>query len=247
MSIRLARDRSDGRGGFTVVEAVVALLLGWGIVYMGLSTLAMQRRHQLSMTSSAEWLATRRVARHVLGREARADEGSGGWTLSADSLALRAYRGHALICPGGLPSADVLVRIRGVRMADPGKDSVLLMGHGGRTRVVALLSRLVVDVPCPGALGPATERWRLSADVPPGAVVGRYFERGAYHLSGRALRYRRGAGGRQPLTPEALASPSGAFTWRPEGIEVWLEKRARASSAADTLLLLLPGRGRLDP
>jgi hypothetical protein len=225
----------------------VALLLGWGIVYMGLSTLAKQRGHQRAMTSSAEWLATRRVARHLLGWEARASDGRRRWTVSADSAALRAYRGHALICPGGLPSADVLVSVRGVRRADPGKDSVLLMGHGGGPRAVALVSRTVVEVPCPGALVPATERWKLSADVPPGTVVGRYFERGAYHLSGRALRYRRGAGGRQPLTPEALASPSSAFTPRPGGIGALLEERALAPSAADTLLLLLPQRGRLHP
>jgi hypothetical protein len=38
------------------------------------------------------------------------------------------------------------------------------------------------------------------------------FESGSYHLSSRALRYRIGAAGRQPLTAEALHLPGSRFT-----------------------------------
>jgi hypothetical protein len=37
-------------------------------------------------------------------------------------------------------------------------------------------------------------------------VLARLFERGSYHLTGSALRYRRGGSGRQPLTPEIWSS-----------------------------------------
>jgi hypothetical protein len=43
------------------------------------------------------------------------------------------------------------------------------------------------------------ELWSVDPPVP-GALVVRVFERGSYHVSGGALRYRRGMGGRQPLT-----------------------------------------------
>jgi hypothetical protein len=44
--------------------------------------------------------------------------------------------------------------------------------------------------------------------VPPQTVLVRLFERGSYHLSGSALRYRRGGSGRQPLTPEIWSMPA---------------------------------------
>ena len=45
-------------------------------------------------------------------------------------------------------------------------------------------------------------------------VVARLFERGSYHLSDATLRYRRGASGRQPLTPEVWSVATG---WRLSG------------------------------
>ncbi len=42
-------------------------------------------------------------------------------------------------------------------------------------------------------------------------VLARLFERGSYHVSGAALRYRRGRGGRQPLTPEVFDTPPSGF------------------------------------
>ena len=47
--------------------------------------------------------------------------------------------------------------------------------------------------------GADSELWTIDPPVP-GALVARIFERGSYHVSGGALRYRRGMGGRQPLT-----------------------------------------------
>lgn len=64
------------------------------------------------------------------------------------------------------------------------------------------------------------ETWVLSPP-PARTVLTRVFERGSYHLVGGALRYRRGEGGRQPLTPERIMegrltghdSPGDALVW----------------------------------
>jgi len=230
------------RSGFTVAEALVALLLGWGIVQVGLSVLAGQRRHRRTMVATSEWLAVRRIARHVLGEEARRTDGEPMWTASTDTVSLRAYRGYALICPGPLPASEVLVRAHGIRRADPAKDSVALLG-GGPSLTLALLSRTAAGDSCPGVPAGPTERWRLSGEVPRGMALAKYFERGSYHLSTGALRYRRGAGGRQPLTPELLSTPPSSFQPRPEVMAVRLVQAVGwAGPAADTLRLVLPLR-----
>jgi hypothetical protein len=54
--------------------------------------------------------------------------------------------------------------------------------------------------------GDTVETWRLDAPADPHAVVARLFEKGSYHLALAALRYRRGASGRQPLTPEVWSA-----------------------------------------
>ena len=51
------------------------------------------------------------------------------------------------------------------------------------------------------------ELWEVEP-LPGGALFGRVYERGSYHLTLGALRYRRGGGGRQPLTPLRVAEGS---------------------------------------
>jgi hypothetical protein len=94
---------------------------------------------------------------------------------------------------------------------------------------------------CPGG----ARRWRedgrrdgLLVPEPTDPVLGRIFEGGSYHFSGGALRYRRGAGGRQPLTPERvreghLQDREGSFVWElsltePPGRPPGLEWRGKA-------------------
>lgn len=224
------------------MEALVALLLGWGIVQLGLSVLAGQRRHRVAMVATSEWLAARRVARHLLGGEVRRTDGGGAWRASADTLSLRAYRGYALICPEALPTSTVLVRPGGVRKADPAKDSVTLLGTEG-PRTLALRSRTAVEETCPGVPDGPMERWQLSGEVPRGTAAAKFFERGSYHLWGGAIRYRRGAGGRQPITPEQLATPPSSFDLQGQVIRVRLQRAAGVSwTTEDSLRLLLPLR-----
>lgn len=108
-----------------------------------------------------------------------------------DSLRIRAMRGGGVVC-GGSPSEPVL-RYSGLRLPDPAKDSLLLVRSGAPDTVRAVTG-VAVDPTCPGGV-------RISLDGPvPTRGLALVFETGTYHLGERMLRYRRGAGGRQPVT-----------------------------------------------
>jgi hypothetical protein len=64
---------------------------------------------------------------------------------------------------------------------------------------------------CTALAGEIIMEWRLGVNPPPASAL-LTFESGSYHLSGRALRYRIGSAGRQPLTSEALRDPGSRFT-----------------------------------
>ncbi len=198
-----------GPGGFTVMEALVALLVGWVLTTLALGTLARQRTVQADLARRAETLAALRIGRHVLGAEIRS--GDGTEVIGVDSIALRAFRGIGVVCALTDDPGDLIVRVRGIRAPDPTKDSVVVVGTDGVGGVFVLESRGAPSRPCPSAGGDAVEQWRLSGDAPAAPLIARFFERGSYHLSGAALRYRRGAAGRQPLTPEVLRTPPSAF------------------------------------
>jgi len=207
------RSGTVGRRGFTVVETLVALTLGWLVAYLALTTLARQRGLQTRLTLRSEALAAARLTRVVLGEETRVGAPSrDGWSVSGESLGLRAFRGIGVPCTSGPATEELSVRVRGVRLPDPEKDSVLVIDFTGSGPVRAILDRRgVPDADCGGPDAGTLERWRLSGPVPPGSLVLRYFERGSYHLSGRALRYLRGQAGRQPLTPEVLSDALSGF------------------------------------
>ena len=121
-----------------------------------------------------------------------------GW--SEDSLRIRAFRGAAIVCaqdPG-----RVVVRYRGMRNPDTTKDSLLVLDADGE-RTLALAST-AAGSGCAAQPGDTLLRW-TGIDAPAGTVL-LLFESGAYSPGSRALRYRRGRGGRQPLTDEVLAS-----------------------------------------
>ena len=119
-----------------------------------------------------------------------------GW--SPDSLRIRAFRGMAVVCaqePG-----RVVVRYRGIRNPDTAKDSVLVLDALGE-RSMALASS-ATGSGCTTQPQDTLLRWN-GIDAPPGTVILLY-ENGAYSPGSNALRYRRGRGGRQPLTDEVL-------------------------------------------
>jgi hypothetical protein len=198
--------RAPARAGFSAVETIVALLVGLLVVQLGLTTLGRFRSAQRELGERADALVALRIGRHVLRRELRHGTPGRDWTTEHDSLALRAFRGVAMICASDTVSAELVVWYRGERAADSTKDSLLLLGEGGGAEARALLGTGVAPTPCTGPGSGVAERWRLDRAAPSGSLVARVFERGSYHLSNAALRYRRGVSGRQPLTPEVLSA-----------------------------------------
>jgi hypothetical protein len=191
------------------VEAVVALLVGLLVVQLGLSTLARLRAAQRELAARTDELVALRVGRHVLRRELRYGVPDRDWMAAGDSLSLRAFRGTALVCASDSLAAEIVVAYVGDRAPDPSKDSLLLVTEEGVAHVYALAGVGAPSAPCAGPRGATAMRWRLDRAAPPAAAVARLFERGSYHLGDAALRYRRGASGRQPLTPDVWSAGSG--------------------------------------
>ncbi|HSR40530.1 MAG TPA: hypothetical protein VLL48_00120 [Longimicrobiales bacterium] len=223
--------------GFSVVELLVALVLMALVMRSAATVLASQLRAAESLVLGSEALETGRIAGRVLHRELRAGSPDLDWWLAdGDSVALRAYRGLARPCPGP-PGAGISVLYRGIRNPDPGKDSVLVLDGEGRWQALELASSSAQPGSCGGAPDPGEEAFFWSVPgLPAGAVLLRVFERGSYHLSGGALRYRAGAAGRQPLTLDRLWDPGSELTLRGRG-------------AADLRLAYreVPGRSRPTP
>jgi hypothetical protein len=194
------------RAGVSAPEAIVALLLGLFIVHLGFSTMAQLRTAHDRLAMRTDGLVAMRLGRHVLRRELRHGRPGQDWWSDGDSLWLRAFRGTAVVCPYDTATVEVTVSYRGDRRADPSKDSVLLISPLGDREVRGLSSVTAAAEPCGSLASAAFESWRLDAPVLPGSVIARLYERGSYHVNASALRYRRGASGRQPLTPEVWSS-----------------------------------------
>lgn len=202
-------------GGATLVETLVALLLGLFVLQTGMAAVGRTRSAHARAMERADALSAVRYTGALLRAETAAGRAGMDWIVADDSLALRAYRGTGLVC-GEHQAPDVLVvSYGGYRRPDPTKDSVEVVYPDGARAVLALTGVAAGPSTCWGvalegglALALALE---VGAFLPPGGVLARVFERGAYSLSDGALRYRRGAGGRQPLTPEILERQSG---WR---------------------------------
>ena len=160
-----------------------------------------------------------------------------GW--SEDSLRIRAFRGAAIVCahdPG-----RVVVRFRGMRNPDTSKDSLLILDAEGE-RAVSLASS-AAGSGCAAQPGETLLRWN-GIDAPAGTVL-LLFESGAYSPGSRALRYRRGRGGRQPLTDEVLASAARFVHSGRDGAVPFLAADV-ASLALDPFLAATPLAARAD-
>lgn len=207
----------SGPAGATLLEVLVALLLGVLLATTAAGILAGTRRAVAHLTVRSERLAAVRVARTVLASERDGVR----WAPASrvDTLGVRAFRGTAHPCAGG---AALLVRVRGIRAPDAAKDSVLLLGASGRwSRHRLTRTGPGPSTSCSGVSG-TTQWWTLDPLPPERPVLARYFERGSYHVTAGALRYRRPPGGRQPLTPEVLAIPPSGFETGRAGVRLRL-------------------------
>ena len=164
-----------------------------------------------------ELLSARRLAGIVIGKELRAGVAGRDWLAPAsDSLSLRAFRGWGVVCGVGAEPGTIYLDYRGERAANPAKDSVLILTTEGWGRADLTASSSWAQS-CAMDLGADSEVWTIDPPVP-GALVVRIFERGSYHVSGGALRYRRGLGGRQPLTSEVFDDDRSSIEVGLEGV-----------------------------
>ncbi|HEX7118712.1 MAG TPA: hypothetical protein VF212_07995 [Longimicrobiales bacterium] len=193
----------NARAGHTLAGFLVALVLT-GLVCSALvgtfsAAQAVARRHAW-MVRAREAL---RISGVVLGDELRfLDPRADIRAVSEDSVSIRAYRGVGTVCAVE-SDGTALVRYRGLRVPEPEKDSVVVVDAIGRARPMPLLESGPADGGCDARAG--TTLYALSLPDPPtaGSLL-LVFETGSYHLADRALRYRRGDGGRQPVTAELL-------------------------------------------
>ncbi len=177
----------------------MSLLLGLAVISFGWGALAHQRTVASRLRSEMDLLSARRLAAIVIGKELRAGVRGRDWIGPVlDSLSLRAFRGWGPVCGWGSEPGKIVVAYRGERAANPIKDSVLILTAEGWRRA-DLTGRASGPRSCGMDLGGDSEVWTIDPPTA-GALVARIFERGSYHVSGGALRYRRGRGGRQPLT-----------------------------------------------
>jgi hypothetical protein len=194
-----------GRVGHSLVELIVATTVGGAFLALLAGLLAAEAR--LARTT-AEHVARQdalRVTWTVLSGELRyLDPLRDIGARAADSIVLRVVRGVLLPC-----EAPGVYRYRGLREPNSDKDSLVAV----RTAVVLpvrLAATPAADA-C-GAPGP-DPLLRLQAPLP-AVEAGEpllLFEAGVYFLHTRALRYRLGAAGRQPLTGEWFDGAQSAF------------------------------------
>jgi len=225
------------RRGALAVELLLALLLGLTVMVAFVGVAVASLRATAALRSRAEAFELVRTVWVVLDEELRPGMLGRDWQLngSGEAVSLRAFRGVARPCADaaaaeGAGGAVRTVAVRGRRAADPSRDSLLVLGDDGGWRAFAL-DRVDPASGCDMDPGEVVQRWIWDQADAPTPVLLRYFERGEYHLADGALRYRRGAAGRQPLTPERLADSSG-FRPVPGGVEVELTFRGGGASAA---------------
>jgi len=184
------------RAGAVSIPELVLVTVLFAIVLGGIARLARDHNRLAGLQRDRlRFEEAVRTATVVLGAELRFLTDADVAGVSADSVRIRAFRGGGTVC-GGDPSVPMVV-YTGMRDPDPTRDSVLLLGPGPDT--VMALTGVRQAAGCGGSL-------ELSLDdvpsTPPSYLL--VFETGAYHLSDGAFRYRRGDGGRQPLTETVL-------------------------------------------
>lgn len=196
--------------GHSLAEALVALFVAGLFLICLTGILVAVGRVAARHADSAAAAETERTIMAILSAELRtltaADAGFG-----PDSVRLRAFRGGGDVCAVGPASVDV--RYRGVRLPEQDKDSVLLIW----TRAEAVFDLVGTGA---GSCAPGSLRLDLSTPLPDsigGPLVALAFETGAYSIGGAAFRYRRGGGGRQPLSEDNLSSASGMRFVRGDG------------------------------
>ncbi len=202
------------RPGYLLAEGLVVLALSVLVGAALCTALITQGRLARAVAQRIAHNAAARFTLHVLPAELRyADPATDVRVAAADSIAGRWVRSTGVVCD--VQGTVAWLRLRGIRAPDATKDSLLLVGDAGEI-VVRPLTWAADDAHC--ATQPGERVYRTStASAVPRAAVALIFESGTYYLSQRALRYRLGGEGRQPLTEEFLRDAGSGIALIPSG------------------------------
>jgi hypothetical protein len=190
-----------------------------------------------ALVARSDVLTAERILWGVVRTETASGRAGRDWRVTAPGiLGLRAFRGRGVPCPDD-PGGEEWVEVRyvGWRVPDPAKDSVLVLDGAGRWTATELIARGRGDERegCPARGTERRERWRLRPPPRRPVVLLRLFESGSYHLEDAAFRYRRGAGGRQPLTAEVLDRDGSGLARAGEALQVRFRGLAAGSDGTE--------------
>ena len=177
----------SARPGHTLAEAVVVLPLALLLAALVVAGLAAQTRLARRIAELASRAEAERIATAVLPAELRWAGPDDLRSDGTDSVRARIFRGFGVPCGAGDG-----VTWTGLRAPAPAKDSLLVVTPGGES--LQPLTSATVDAACGG--------YRLDGPAELSGAVVLGFETGTYYLQDRALRYRVGGEGRQPLSDE---------------------------------------------
>jgi hypothetical protein len=203
---------------------VVALSIGAALLTALATFVESSVRWHRSIVSRAEGLEVARTVWAVLDEELGPARRGRDWALdSAGALELRAFRGFGRVCPSA-GGAGLTVAFRGERLPEAVRDSALVLRSDGEWTSTPLAAVGAASGASTCAIQPGESALHIEGppEGEPAAVLVRFFERGSYHLAEAAFRYRRGGGGRQPLTPERIG-PGSSFSLAGDALQVELE------------------------
>jgi hypothetical protein len=226
------------RAGAALVEVLIAAVLLAIVAAAGATLLRAQSRIANDVTVRSERNDASRSAlltlqaelRHIAPRtDLRA--------IARDSIAARIFRGVAVVC--GHRDSLTLVRYRGLRMPDARKDSALQVGV---ENVAAIENVATHQAMCTAAPGEEILAINLAPRAPDNSMW-LVFESGSYHLSSHALRYRRGAESRQPITNEIIDVRRSGFDFTQDSLIRSIEVTLTDRRTEMTAIAVIPMRG----
>jgi hypothetical protein len=216
------------RHGSSLAELVVAMTVGGLLSALLFGLLSSQLRLARETPDRIDVADAVRVTSHVVAGEVRRMAPPDLRALSRDSMAIRAYRGAAIVC--ARDGEHLGVRFRGDRLRRILPRIPFWSCLRSPQNVPCVCSISVMRRPtCVAKPGETLMSWTVQPAIDMASVL-LIFESGTYYLTAGALRYRLGAEGRQPVTTELFLPPFTRFVAgprRPGSVLPWPRSRTR--------------------
>lgn len=223
----------------TLLETLMAVTLSSMVTATGVAVICAQARVANQATTRSEGNDGKRAAGLILRAELAAiDPHSDVRSVARDSITTRVFRGIATVC--GRRDSLTIVRYDGLRLPDPAKDSALQLVVENAASIRRVLEQ--------GSCVQHTNDRVLTLVLSEPATLGSMwliFESGSYQLHTNALRYRRNAENRQPITAEIVDVRNSAFLFSRDSVVHSLSLRLQqrgVNTATTSSIRLLNGR-----